>query len=238
MQTLGIQLDAMVDSKLWDMEIQGKSGICVAYNNTMFGVLGIADRVKPDAAQAVSSLRDMGIDVWMVTGDNRTTAEAIADELDIPKDRVIASAMPATKASKVAELQKSGRIVAVVGDGINDSPALAQADLGIAVGAGSQVATEAADMVLIRNQLSDVVMALDLARIVFNRIKINFLWATIYNILAIPFAAGLWYPWTHLSVPPQYAGMLIHFSSDLLYFLISFIDGPFFNISSRIFIDA
>lgn len=155
----------------------------------------------------------MGIDVWMVTGDNRTTAETVAGDLDIPKDRIIASAMPADKVNKVLDLQKRGRVVAVVGDGINDSPALAQADLGVAVGAGSHIAGEAADMILIRNQLTDVVMALDLARVVFKRIKLNFVWALMYNVIAIPFAAGVWYPWTKMSVPPQYAGLAMALSS-------------------------
>jgi Cu+-exporting ATPase len=208
-----IEVSALVDKALWDLEVQGKSAVCVALSNVILGVLGIADKIKPDAPQAISALRNMGIDVWMVTGDNRTTAETVAGDLDIPKDRIIASAMPADKVNKVLDLQKRGRVVAVVGDGINDSPALAQADLGVAVGAGSQIAGEAADMILIRNQLTDVVMALDLARVVFKRIKLNFVWAMMYNVIAIPFAAGAWYPWTKMSVPPQYAGLAMALSS-------------------------
>ncbi len=121
--------------------------------------------------------------------------------------------MPADKASKIEELQHNGQVVAMIGDGINDSPALAKADLGIAIGAGSHIAVDAADMVLVRNNLEDVVVALDLSRTVFRRIKWNLMWALIYNIIAIPFAAGVWYPYTHTLVPPQFAGLAMAFSS-------------------------
>ena len=211
MEANNIVLNPEIDSALWDLEIKGRTAICVALNQVVVGVLGVADCTKPDAAQAISALRSMGIDVWMVTGDNRTTAESIALELEIPKDRVVAAAMPGDKVNKVRDLQRDGKIVAVVGDGINDSPALALANLGIALGAGSQVATEAADMVLIRDQLVDVVMALHLAKVVFNRIKLNFVWATAYNFVAIPFAAGLYYPWFQILIPPQYAGIIFCF---------------------------
>lgn len=210
MEAGGILLDAKTDAALWDLEIKGKTAVCVALGHTVVGILGVADTTKPDAAASIYALRSMGVDVWMVTGDNRTTAESIALELDIPKDRIVASAMPGDKVNKVKELQEQGFIVAVVGDGINDSPALALSNLGIAVGAGSHVAAEAADMVLIRDKLVDVVMALHLAKVVFNRIKINFVWATAYNFLAIPFAAGMWYPWFQVSIPPQYAGIVVH----------------------------
>ena len=213
MESNNIPLGPRIDSSLYELELQGKSAVCVSFNEVIIGVLGIADRIKPDAPQSVAALRAMGVDVWMVTGDNRTTAETVAGELDIPKDRIVASAMPADKVSKVVELQKKGFVVAVVGDGINDSPALAQCDFGIAIGAGSHIATEAADMILIRNKLIDVVMALHLSRTVFTRIKINFMWALVYNVIAIPFAAGLWFPWTHLYVPPQYAGLAMALSS-------------------------
>ena len=177
------------------------------------GLVGVADAPKPESYLTVHALRKMGVDVWMVTGDNRTTAEAIAKAVGIPTDRIVAGAMPADKVTKVEELKKMGRLVAMVGDGINDSPALARADLGIAIGAGTQVAVEAADMVLVRSNLHDVVVALDLAKVVFNRIKLNFLWAIVYNIVAIPFAAGIWFPWTHMLVPPQYAGLCMALSS-------------------------
>lgn len=125
---------------------------------------------------------------------------------------MLAGVLPADKVMKIEELQRSGH-VAIVGDGINDAPALAKSDLGIAIGAGSHIALDAADMVLVRNNLHDVVVALDLSRIVFNRIKWNFMWAMVYNVIAIPLAAGVWFPWTHTLISPQYAGLAMAFSS-------------------------
>lgn len=243
METNGIVLDTKTDAALWDLEFKGKTAVCVALNQLIVGVLGVADTTKPDAAPAISALRAMGVDVWMVTGDNRTTAESIALQLEIPKDRIVASAMPGDKVTKVKELQDQGFIVAVVGDGINDSPALALSNLGIAVGAGSHVATEAADMILVRDKLVDVVMALHLAKVVFNRIKLNFLWASAYNVLAIPFAAGLWYPWFQYSLPPQYAGNFVVSSSEghvlfLLFFYQSSRYGPVICVCCGILLSA
>lgn len=206
-------LGPQADSSMWDIEVQGKTAVCVAVDHEILGILGIADVPKPEAYLAVTTLRGAGIDVWMVTGDNKTTAEAIADEFGIPKNRVVSNAMPQDKVAKVRELQRAGRSVAMVGDGVNDSPALASANLGIAIGAGTHVAIEAADMVLVRSNLLDVVVALDLAKVVFRRIRINFMFALMYNILAIPFAAGVWFPYTHMQVPPQYAGLSMAMSS-------------------------
>ena len=208
-----VPLGPLADSSMRDIEMQGKTAVCVAVDHEILGILGIADVPKPEAYLAVTTLRSAGIDVWMVTGDNKTTAEAIADDFGIPKDRVVSNAMPQDKVAKVRELQRAGRSVAMVGDGVNDSPALASANLGIAIGAGTHVAIEAADMVLVRSNLLDVVVALDLAKVVFRRIRINFMFALMYNILAIPFAAGVWFPYTHMQVPPQYAGLSMAMSS-------------------------
>ena len=121
-----VVLGPIVDSAMWDLEIQGKTAVCVAFNGVIVGVLGIADTMKPEAADTVTALKSMGMDVWMVTGDNKTTAAAIGDELGISADRIVAGALPAEKARKVTELQSNGRCVAMVGDGINDSPAISQ----------------------------------------------------------------------------------------------------------------
>ncbi|KAJ1422638.1 HAD-like domain-containing protein [Ochromonadaceae sp. CCMP2298] len=199
---------------MWNLEVQGKTAVCVAVGGAVVAVLGIADTPKAEAHSTIKALLAMGLDVWMITGDNRTTAEALADELDLSKDRVLAGVLPADKARKVRELQDiMGRRVAMVGDGINDSPALVEAHLGVAIGAGTEVAIEAADFVLIRSNLHDLVVALDLAKVVFSRIQYNFAWALVYNLLAVPYAAGVWYPWTHLLLPPQYAGLAMAFSS-------------------------
>jgi len=191
----------------------GKTAVCVVIDRIPVGIIGISDTPKAEAYSCINALRSIGCDVWMVTGDNQATAESLADDLDIALDRVIAGVLPQDKASKIDELQRMGRYIAMVGDGINDSPALAQANLGIAIGAGTEIAIDAADMVLVRSNLHDLVVALDLAKLVFRRIKYNFLWATIYNLVAIPYAAGLFYPFTKLILPPQYAGLAMAFSS-------------------------
>lgn len=208
------------------MEMQGKTVVCLATDSRLRGVLGIADLVRPEACTAVAALKAMNIDVWMMTGDNQTTAEVIAESVGIPRDRVLANLLPPHKLDNIRDLQErlsssssssssssaTGK-VAMVGDGINDAPALAQADVGFAVGSGTRVAVESADLVLIRNNLCDVPVAIDLARVVFARVKLNFLWAVVYNFLAIPFAAGAWFPYSHMIMPPQYAGLLMAVSS-------------------------
>lgn len=213
LESNGIPITSIIDSAMWDLEVQGKTAICVAFENIVVGVVAIADVAKPESLSTIAMLRSMKIDVWMLTGDSKTTAEALADELDIPKDRVMACCLPKDKIAKVIELQEKGECVAMVGDGINDSPALAQADVGIAIGTGTEVAIEAADMVLIRDNMHDLVVAIDLARLVFARIKQNLLWAVVYNFVAVPYAAGVWFPWTRTTLHPQYAGLAMALSS-------------------------
>lgn len=213
MKAQEVTVSAIADSAMWNLEIQGKTAICVALNGQVFGVLGLSDVPKPEADTAVRTLKSMGIDVWMLTGDNATTAEALAHSLEISQDRVLAGMLPQDKVSKVRELQAAGHCVAMIGDGINDSPALAQADLGVAIGAGTQIAIEAASMVLVRSNLHDLVVSFDLAKVVFRRIRLNFMWAMIYNVIAVPFAAGVWFPWTHVLLPPHYAGLAMALSS-------------------------
>lgn len=174
-ETQGLYLSAQVEACMQRLERQGKTAILAAVNATVCAVMGIADELKPDAGVAISYLKDqMGIDVWMVTGDNRRTARAIAKKLNLPADRVIAEALPVAKVEQVEKLQEAGRIVAMVGDGVNDSPALAQANVGLGLGAGAEIAAEASDMVLVRGHVSDVCTALHLSRVIFRRIQVKF----------------------------------------------------------------
>ena len=170
---------------------QGKTPLYFARGTKLLGCIAVADTVKPTSKEAVAKLKDMGIQVIMVTGDNNATAEAIRAQVGI--DKVIAQVLPQDKEKVVRELQSQGHTVAMVGDGINDAPALARADVGIAIGAGTDVAIEAADMVLIKSDLLDVAKAIRLSRGVMTNIKENLFWAFIYNAIGIPFAAGVFY---------------------------------------------
>jgi ATPase, P-type (transporting), HAD superfamily, subfamily IC len=190
----------------------------------VIGVLGILDAPKLNAKSTVLALKTAGIDVWMCTGDHEETAQAIARAVCVEPENVCANVSPQGKADLVTRLQrrkrdtnsnlngKKGKI-AMVGDGINDSVALARADVGIAIGAGTEVAMEAANVVLVRSNLHDVFVVLHLSKFVFNRIKINLMWATGYNLFALPFAAGCFFPWTDWTVPPAFAGFMMAFSS-------------------------
>ncbi len=211
MEEQGIAIDPHVTRDMERLESDGKTAVMVAINGCVLGVLAVADTVRPEARTTVTALRKMGIKVWLVTGDNQRTATAIAKQLNIVS--VIAGVLPGQKAHVVTELQQAGEIVAMVGDGINDSPALAQANVGIAIGAGTEIAIEAADMVLVRNHLHHVVAALDLSRSVFNRIRLNFFWAMGYNLCLVPIAAGVLFPFTHMRLQPAYAGLCMAFSS-------------------------
>ena len=150
----------------------------------MVGVISVEDPIKPEAAEVVRLLKEMKIECWMLTGDNDQTAQAIASQLKLTN--YMAEVKPDQKATKVAELQKQGKIVAMVGDGVNDSPALAQADVGIAIGAGTDIAIESAKIVLIKNNLLDVITAIDLSKQTFKRIQLNYMWALLYNVLSTP----------------------------------------------------
>lgn len=180
----------------------------------LLGCLALTDQLKPSAKPTVAALRRAGVQVWMVTGDNAATAHYCAKQAGILPEHVVAKALPETKALEVRRLQAKGHVVALVGDGINDSPALAQANVGMAVGAGTQVALEAADMVLIRDDLHSVSIALDLAQTVFLRIRLNYVWATAYNLFAVPTAAGLVMPLIHgFHMRPEVAAACMAFSS-------------------------
>eukprot|EP00123_Amoebidium_parasiticum_P010202 comp19952_c0_seq1/m.24292 comp19952_c0_seq1/g.24292 ORF comp19952_c0_seq1/g.24292 comp19952_c0_seq1/m.24292 type:complete len:1066 (-) comp19952_c0_seq1:692-3889(-) len=209
----GINVTNEADDLMARYEDQGATAmLCgqVAPNKGLVAMVAVADTLRPESRVVVDALRARGVETWMVTGDNRRTAAAIAAQVGIR--RVFAEVLPAEKASKVKELQADGRVVAMVGDGVNDSPALAQADVGIAVGAGTDVAIEAADFVLMRSDMRDVVTAFDVSRVVFRRIKINFAWAYGYNTLAIPFAAGILFPFG-IMFPPWVAAIAMAMSS-------------------------
>lgn len=190
---------------------QGKTSMVLAVNGEPAAVIALADTIKENSREAVAQLREMGMEVYMITGDNERTARAIAAEAGI--DKVIAEVLPQDKAREVLRLQGEGKVVAMVGDGINDAPALAQSDLGIALGAGTDVAIEASDITLIRDDLTAVVDAIKLSRRTFKTIKQNLFWAFFYNVLGIPIAAGVLYPAWGILLNPMYAAAAMAFSS-------------------------
>nr|XP_043638978.1 copper-transporting ATPase RAN1-like [Erigeron canadensis] len=207
----GITVSTNVENFVVDLEENAKTGILVAYDSELIGVVGVADPLKREAAVVVEGLKKMGIVPIMVTGDNWRTARAVAKEVGIQDVR--AEVMPAGKADVICSFQKDGSIVAMVGDGINDSPALAAADVGVAIGAGTDIAIEAADYVLMRNNLEDVITAIDLSRKTFTRIRLNYVFAMAYNVISIPIAAGVFFPWLRIKLPPWVAGACMALSS-------------------------
>ncbi|NQU17051.1 MAG: heavy metal translocating P-type ATPase [Candidatus Saganbacteria bacterium] len=200
-----------VEGKMIELEKQGKTVMLVAKNNALLGLIAVADTLKAYSKEAVAELQKMGREVVMITGDNQRTGEAIAKQVGI--DRVLAEVLPQDKAENVRKLQVDGKKVAMVGDGINDAPALAQADIGIAIGTGTDVAIETGEIVLVKDDLRDVVTAIDLSAYSMRKIKQNLFWAFIYNSLGIPIAAGILYPFTGFLLSPIIAGAAMAFSS-------------------------
>ncbi len=200
-----------LDDLLFTVAQQGKTALLVADNKKVLGVIGVADVLKPTSRRAVEELKSMGIHTVMLTGDNRLTAHAIQKELGA--DQVVAEVLPQDKDKAIQELRQSGKKVAMVGDGINDAPALARADLGFAMSAGTDVAVESADVVLMKNDPHDVVTAIRLSKATLKNIKQNLFWAFFYNTIGIPLAAGVFYPILGWTLSPTFAAIAMSLSS-------------------------
>ena len=192
---------------------EGKTPLFFAKNGELAGTIAVADEVKETSAEAIATLRKLGVDVRMLTGDNRVTAEAIARRVRLSSEQVIADVLPADKERHVRELQDAGGKVAMVGDGINDSPALARADVGLAIGTGADIAKEGADVVLMRSDLMDVARAIELSRATIRNIKQDLFWALFYNGIGIPLAAGAFFPLTGWQLSPMFGAAAMSLSS-------------------------
>jgi len=198
-------------SQAEQLESDGKTVMFVAIDGEPAGLIAVADTLKEFSAEAIQRLHQLGLETVMITGDNRRTAEAIARQVGI--DRVLAEVLPQDKAAEVKKLQASGKKVAMVGDGVNDAPALAQAEVGMAIGSGTDVAKETGDVILIKDDIRDVVVALEVAKATMRKVKQNLFWAFVYNTLGIPLAAGLFYPFVSIVISPELAGLMMAVSS-------------------------
>lgn len=210
MSELGITVPAGLAERF---AAEGKTPLFFAKNDELVGTIAVADEVKETSAEAIAALRKLGVDARMLTGDNRVTAEAIARRVGLSSNQVIADVLPADKERHVRELQDAGSKVAMVGDGINDSPALARADVGLAIGTGADIAKEGADVVLMRSDLMDVARAIELSRATIRNIKQDLFWALFYNGIGIPLAAGVFFPLTGWQLSPMFGAAAMSLSS-------------------------
>lgn len=210
MDELGVTVPAGLAEQF---AVEGKTPLFFAKNGELAGTIAVADEVKETSAGAIAALRSLGVDVRMLTGDNRVTAEAIARRVGLSSEQVIADVLPADKERHVRELQDAGGKVAMVGDGINDSPALARADVGLAIGTGADIAKEGADVVLMRSDLMDVARAIELSRATIRNIKQDLFWALFYNGIGIPLAAGVFFPLTGWQLSPMFGAAAMSLSS-------------------------
>ena len=210
MEENGVALDGWIDRAM-DLATLGKTPLYFAKGAEMLGIIAVADTPKPTSKAAVAAFRSMGIDVIMLTGDNHRTADAVGEQLGVTD--VLAEVQPQDKEQKIRELQGRGKTVAMIGDGINDAPALARADVGLAIGAGTDVAIESADIVLMKSDLMDAAAAVELSHATIRTIKQNLFWAFFYNCLGIPLAAGVFYPLLHWQLDPMFAAAAMSLSS-------------------------
>lgn len=210
MRTNNIALDNL-EQKITEFLDRGETIMVLAVDGAVKAVIGAADPVKPHAKTAIQKLSELGIEIAMITGDNKTTAAKVAEQIGIK--RVFAEVMPEDKASYVKKLQQEGKFTAMVGDGVNDAPALAQADIGIAIGAGTDVAIETAKVVLMKSDPADILRAIILSKATVRKMKQNLFWASIYNLLAIPVAGGILYPGFGIMLRPEFAALLMSISS-------------------------
>jgi len=206
-----ISIKNEIEEQIAKLENEGKTAVLISIDNKLSGIIGIADTLKESSKESIKKLMDSGIKVYMITGDNKRTASAIARILSIKN--ILAEVLPEDKVNEVKRLQNNGEIVAFVGDGINDAPALAQADVGIAIGSGTDVAIESGDIVLVKNDIRDVLSAIKLSKKVMQRIKQNLFWAFAYNTALIPVAAGILYPTFGITLRPEFAGFAMAMSS-------------------------
>lgn len=211
MEENGIRIDEMAARGLDEIAEEGRTPLLVAEEGRLLGCIDVADQIKGSSYAAVQKLREMGIHVVMLTGDNKRTAEAVRQQLDI--EEAVAEVLPQDKEKKIRSLKAAGRKVAMIGDGINDAPALAAADVGMAIGAGTDVAMESADIVLMKSDLRDAVTAVRLSRAVIRNIKQNLFWAFFYNAVGIPLAAGVWYPLFEIRLSPMFGAAAMSLSS-------------------------
>lgn len=211
MQERGMKESAKVQEQMHTLSGEGKTPLLFADQNKIIGIIGVADVVKPTSRKAIEQMKQYGIDVIMLTGDNETTAQAIQKQVGV--NRVIAGVLPARKEEEITRLKREGHKVAMIGDGINDAPALAAADVGIAIGAGTDVAIESADIVLMKSDLLDAVGAIKLSKAVMRNIKQNLFWAFFYNTIGIPLAAGVFYPLLGWRLNPMFGAAAMSLSS-------------------------
>ena len=203
-----------LDLKINEFLERGETIMILAVDGEIKAVIGAADPIKANAIKAVERFKSLGIEIAMITGDNKMTADKVASQIGI--ERVFAEVMPEDKASYVKKLQEEGKFTAMVGDGVNDAPALAQSDVGIAIGAGTDVAIETAKVVLMKSDPLDILRAITLSKATVRKMKQNLFWASIYNVLAIPIAGGILFPNFGIMLRPEFAALLMSISSIIV----------------------